>query len=81
VFVAGSLAWGVVLDGFRPDRYDLIGASICLIGVADHHVLAAITEPENNKALVRRLVEIVNAGDLERLDEVASGQIAEAERG
>ena len=22
VFVAGSLAWGVALDGFRPDRYD-----------------------------------------------------------
>jgi small multidrug resistance family-3 protein len=34
VFVAGSLAWGVLVDGFRPDRYDLIGAGICLIGVA-----------------------------------------------
>ncbi len=34
VFVAGSLAWGMALDGFRPDRYDLIGAGICLIGVA-----------------------------------------------
>jgi small multidrug resistance family-3 protein len=34
VFVAGSLAWGVVLDGFRPDRFDLIGAGICLVGVA-----------------------------------------------
>lgn len=34
VFVAGSLAWGVVVDGFRPDRWDLIGATICLIGVA-----------------------------------------------
>jgi small multidrug resistance family-3 protein len=34
VFVAGSLAWGVFVDGFRPDRYDLIGAGICLIGVA-----------------------------------------------
>ena len=34
VFVAGSLAWGVVLDKFRPDRYDLIGAAICLVGVA-----------------------------------------------
>jgi small multidrug resistance family-3 protein len=34
VFVAGSLAWGVVLDKFRPDRYDLGGAAICLIGVA-----------------------------------------------
>lgn len=34
VFVAGSLAWGMVFDGFRPDRYDLIGAAICLLGVA-----------------------------------------------
>jgi small multidrug resistance family-3 protein len=34
VFVAGSLAWGVVLDGFRPDRYDIAGALLCLAGVA-----------------------------------------------
>ena len=34
VFVAGSLLWGYVFDGFRPDRYDLIGAGICLVGVA-----------------------------------------------
>lgn len=34
VFVAGSLAWGVVVDGFRPDRWDLIGAAVCLLGVA-----------------------------------------------
>ena len=33
IFVAGSLAWGVVADGFRPDRYDLIGAAVCLVGV------------------------------------------------
>jgi small multidrug resistance family-3 protein len=34
VFVAGSLAWGVVLDGYRPDRFDVLGALICLVGVA-----------------------------------------------
>ncbi|AXB48941.1 YnfA family protein [Amycolatopsis albispora] len=34
IFVAGSLLWGVVLDGYRPDRYDLAGAAICLVGVA-----------------------------------------------
>lgn len=34
VFVAGSLAWGMVLDGFRPDRYDVLGALVCLLGVA-----------------------------------------------
>ena len=34
VFVAGSLLWGMVADGFRPDRYDVVGALICLVGVA-----------------------------------------------
>ncbi|MCD0443544.1 YnfA family protein [Glycomyces sp. A-F 0318] len=34
VFVAGSLAWGMVVDGFRPDRWDVAGAAICLVGVA-----------------------------------------------
>ncbi|MBO0876191.1 MAG: YnfA family protein [Pseudonocardia sp.] len=34
VFVAGSLAWGMVVDGYRPDRFDAIGAVICLLGVA-----------------------------------------------
>ncbi|TDD32393.1 YnfA family protein [Nonomuraea terrae] len=34
VFVAGSLAWGMVVDGFRPDRWDVAGALICLVGVA-----------------------------------------------
>ncbi len=34
IFVAGSLAWGVLVDKFRPDRYDLLGAAICLAGVA-----------------------------------------------
>lgn len=33
VFVAGSLVWGMVMDGFRPDRYDVLGAAICLLGV------------------------------------------------
>jgi small multidrug resistance family-3 protein len=34
IFVAGSLAWGVVVDKFRPDRFDLAGGAICLSGVA-----------------------------------------------
>jgi small multidrug resistance family-3 protein len=34
IFVAGSLAWGIVADGFRPDRWDYLGAAICLLGVA-----------------------------------------------
>ena len=34
VFVAGSLAWGMIVDGFRPDRWDIVGALVCLAGVA-----------------------------------------------
>ncbi|ORV40419.1 hypothetical protein AWC02_18810 [Mycolicibacter engbaekii] len=34
VFIAGSLVWGMAFDGFRPDRADVAGALICLIGVA-----------------------------------------------
>ena len=33
VFVAGSLLWGMVVDGFRPDRYVVAGALVCLVGV------------------------------------------------
>lgn len=33
VFVAGSLAWGVLVDGFRPDRWDVLGSAVCLVGV------------------------------------------------
>lgn len=34
IFVVGSLTWGVLVDKFRPDRFDLIAAGICLLGVA-----------------------------------------------
>jgi small multidrug resistance family-3 protein len=34
VFVAGSLLWATLVDGFRPDRWDVTGALICLVGVA-----------------------------------------------
>jgi small multidrug resistance family-3 protein len=33
VFVAGSLVWAMVVDGFRPDRWDVLGAAICIVGV------------------------------------------------
>ncbi|MFE6851348.1 YnfA family protein [Streptomyces sp. NPDC057674] len=34
IFVAGSIAWAMVADGYRPDRYDVIGALVCLAGMA-----------------------------------------------
>jgi small multidrug resistance family-3 protein len=33
VFIVGSMAWGTAFDGFRPDRFDVAGAAICLAGV------------------------------------------------
>ena len=33
IFVAGSVIWGRVADGYRPDRFDIIGAVICLAGM------------------------------------------------
>lgn len=32
IFVAGSLAWGIVVDRFKPDVWDWTGAALCLIG-------------------------------------------------
>ena len=34
VFIVGSLLWGMAFDGFRPDRFDMAGAAVCLVGVA-----------------------------------------------
>jgi small multidrug resistance family-3 protein len=34
VFIVGSLLWGVAFDGFQPDRADILGALVCLAGVA-----------------------------------------------
>lgn len=34
IFVAGSLAWGIVADVFRPDRWDYLGSSFSFVGVA-----------------------------------------------
>lgn len=33
VFVVLSLLWARLFDGFEADRWDLIGAVICLVGV------------------------------------------------
>jgi small multidrug resistance family-3 protein len=33
MFIALSLLWGWAMDGMRPDRFDTIGAILCLIGM------------------------------------------------
>jgi small multidrug resistance family-3 protein len=34
VFVALSVLWGWWVDGIRPDRFDVLGAAVCLVGVS-----------------------------------------------
>ena len=34
IFIVLSIVWGRVVDGWRPDRYDIVGATIALFGVA-----------------------------------------------
>ena len=34
VFIAGSLAWGIIVDGFKPTMWDWIGSAIALVGAA-----------------------------------------------
>lgn len=34
VFIVGSILWGVVFEGFQPDRWDLLGGAISLLGMA-----------------------------------------------
>jgi small multidrug resistance family-3 protein len=33
IFIVMSLVWGYYLDNFHPDRYDIIGALVVLVGV------------------------------------------------
>jgi small multidrug resistance family-3 protein len=33
MFIILSLLWGWSLDGTRPDRFDTLGAVICLVGM------------------------------------------------
>lgn len=34
IYICASLAWLWAVEGARPDRWDLIGGAICLIGAA-----------------------------------------------
>jgi small multidrug resistance family-3 protein len=33
MFIVLSLLWGWSIDGTRPDRFDAVGATICLVGM------------------------------------------------
>lgn len=33
MFIVLSLLWGRLVDGIEPDRWDVLGAACCLVGV------------------------------------------------
>ena len=35
VYIAASLGWLWAVEGARPDRWDAVGAAICMLGAAD----------------------------------------------
>ena len=43
----------MALDGYRPDRYDITGALICLVGVA-----VIMYEPRGSQAVEPRSLEL-----------------------
>jgi small multidrug resistance family-3 protein len=45
IFAAGSLAWGVFVDGFKPTMWDFIGSTVCLIRAVVIIAAPAATEP------------------------------------
>ena len=34
IYIAASLGWLWAVEGFRPDRWDVIGAAVCIAGAA-----------------------------------------------
>jgi small multidrug resistance family-3 protein len=34
IYIAAALLWGWMIEGQRPDTWDLTGAAICLVGMA-----------------------------------------------
>jgi small multidrug resistance family-3 protein len=34
MFIVLSLLWGWAMDGMKPDRFDIMGGAICLVGMA-----------------------------------------------
>lgn len=45
IFIAGSLAWGIVVDGFEPTFWDYLGSTIALVGAGIIIVAPALTGP------------------------------------
>lgn len=47
VFIAGSLAWGVVVDGLKPTTWDYMGSAIALVGAGIIILAPAVSDAAN----------------------------------
>lgn len=47
IFIAGSLAWGIIVDGFAPTKWDIIGSAVALVGAAIIILAPAFTAPSS----------------------------------
>ena len=34
IFIVGSILWGMAFEGFQPDRWDVLGGAVSLLGMA-----------------------------------------------
>ena len=34
IYILSALAWMALVEGVRPDRWDLLGGAVCLVGAA-----------------------------------------------
>ncbi|WP_312672432.1 YnfA family protein [Microbacterium sp.] len=50
IFIAGSLAWGVIVDGFRPTSWDVIGSVVALAGAAIIIFAPTVADPLSETA-------------------------------
>jgi len=62
IFVAGSLAWGVLVDKFRPDRYDIAGAVICPPPERTVIVLDLKVQPSDDLGQIKPRQDGANSG-------------------
>ena len=42
IYIAASLVWLWAVENVRPDRWDVIGAAVCLVGAGHHPVRPAL---------------------------------------
>ena len=59
IYIAATLVWLWLVEGTRPDRWDLIGVSVCLVGAAIILLAPHRTRDESCSRRARRVAFVV----------------------